>query len=321
MHRFTLHKWQHPHCFSVENRQGEQRTKLVIIITVIMMVIEIGAGYLFGSMALLADGWHMGTHAAALAITVFAYVYARRHADSPHYSFSTGKVGVLGGFASAVILALIALLMAWESVKRLYFPVAIQFNDAIGVAVLGLAVNVVCAFLLQVEHDHVHDSHQHIGNHGHDHNLRAAYLHVLADAFTSLLAIFALLTGKHFGWVRMDPIMGIVGAVIITRWSYSLLTDTSKLLLDQEAAPELREKIRSAVEADADNRVADLHVWQLSPHHLSVILSVVTHFPQPPDHYKSLLQDVVQCAHFTVEVHKCDSEPCLPLDSTPHETC
>jgi cation diffusion facilitator family transporter len=260
-------------------------------------------------MALLADGWHMGTHAAALSITVFAYMFARRHADNPRYSFSTGKVGVLGGFASAVVLVVIALLMAGESVSRLYAPVPIQFNQAIGVAVLGLAVNLVCAFLLHGGHSHPHQDHDH--GHHHDHNLRAAYLHVLADALTSFLAIFALLTGKHFGWLSMDPVMGIVGALVIIRWSYGLLADTSRILLDREAAPDLSEKIQAAIEADADNLVADLHVWQVSPQHLSVILTVVTHFPQTPDHYKSLLQDLVGDAHVTVEVQKCDSEPCL----------
>jgi len=309
MHSSTLQDWQHPHSFKIENAQGERRTWLVIIITVFMMIIEIGAGYLFGSMALLADGWHMGTHAAALSITVFAYIYARRHVDNPQYTFSTGKVGVLGGFASAVVLVVIALLMGGESVKRLYSPVSIQFNEAIGVAVLGLGVNLICAYLLHARSSHDHE-HLH-GSHHHDHNLRAAYLHVLADALTSFLAIFALLTGKHFGWVWMDPVMGLVGAVVITRWSYGLLTDTSKILLDREAAPELAGKIRSTIEADADNLVADLHVWQVSPHHLSIIITVVTHFPQPPDYYKELLHDFIGDAHVTVEVQKCESEPCL----------
>ena len=312
MHSTTLDQWQHPHSFRVDNRKGERRTWLVIIITVVMMMIEIGGGYLFGSMALLADGWHMGTHAAALSITVFAYNYARRHADNPKYSFSTGKVGVLGGFASAVALVVIALLMGGESLKRLFAPVSIQFNEAIGVALLGLAVNLLCAYLLNAKHGHDHDDHHHNNHHHHhDHNLRAAYLHVLADALTSFLAIFALLTGKHFGWVWMDPVMGIVGAVVIIRWSYGLLSDTSKILLDREAAPELAAKIRSIIEADADNLVADLHVWQVSPHHLSVILTVVTHFPQTPDHYKALLKEFIDDAHVTVEVQKCDSEPCL----------
>ena len=309
MHSSTLHQWQHSHSFKVENTQGEKRTKLVIFITVIMMAVEISAGYMFGSMALLADGWHMGTHAAALSITVFAYIYARRHADNPKYSFSTGKVGVLGGFASAVVLGVIAILMGGESLKRFFSPVAIQFNEAIWVAVIGLVVNLVCAYLLQAKHSHDH-GHNH-ENHHHDHNLRAAYLHVLADALTSFLAIFALLTGKHFGWVWMDPGMGLVGALVITRWSYGLLRDTSRILLDREVNSELSEKIRSTIEADADNLVADLHVWQVSPQYLSVILTVVTHFPKAPDHYKKLLEDITGKAHISVEVHEGPGAPCL----------
>jgi cation diffusion facilitator family transporter len=265
MHSSTIHLWQHSHNYSVDNKQSERRTWQVIFITVSMMVIEIGAGYLFGSMALLADGWHMGTHAAALSITVFAYSYARRHADNPQYSFSTGKVGVLGGFASAVVLGVIALLMGGESIRRLFVPVSIQFNEAIAVAVIGLLVNLISAYLLHgtsYQHDHEHDHEHH-----HDHNLKAAYLHVLADALTSFLAIFALLTGKHFGWVWMDPLMGLVGAVVITRWSYGLLRDTSRILLDSEVDQETVEKVRSIIEADSDNLVADLHVWQNSPQH------------------------------------------------------
>ena len=316
MHSSTLYQWQHPHNFRRDNYRGEQRTWIVIVITVVMMIIEIGSGYLFGSMALLADGWHMGTHAAALSITVFAYSYARRHAENPKYSFSTGKVGVLGGFASAVVLGVVALIMGAESLQRLFAPVAIQFNEAIGVAVIGLIVNLVCAFLLHGEegHDH-HEEHKHHNHHnhhhGHDHNLRAAYLHVLADALTSFLAIFALFTGKQFGWVWMDPLMGIVGAVVITRWSFHLLKETSRILLDWEAAPELAEKIRTAIEEDADNLIADLHVWHVSPNNLSIILTVVTHFPQPPDHYKSLVRGLIGDAHMTVEVQKCESEPCI----------
>ena len=285
----------------------QQRT--VLYYTPVGLTTYPAAGFAFGSMALLADGWHMGTHVATLGITVFAYACARRHTDDPRYSFGTGKVGVLGGFASAVVLVVIALLMGGESLKRLYSPVNIQFNEAIGIAVLGLAVNLVCAYLLHAKNSHTktHD----LGSHHHDHNLRAAYLHVLADALTSFLAIFALFTGKHFGWIWMDPVMGLVGALVITRWSYGLLADTSRILLDREAAPALAGKIRSTIEAEADNLVADLHVWQVSPHHLSVILTVVTHFPKPPDHYKALLHDFIEDAHVTVEVQKCEGEPCL----------
>jgi len=272
------------------------------------MVVEISAGYLYGSMALLADGWHMGTHAVALGITAWAYFYARRHAKNPNYSFGTGKVGVLGGFSSAVVLALVALLMGVESVARLMDPNPIRFNEAILVAFIGLAVNVVSALLLQEKSHHHADEHHH-GHH--DHNLRAAYLHVIADALTSLLAIVALFSGKALGWIWMDPVMGIVGAVIISRWAYGLLKDTGKVLLDRDVNHAVIAEIRNIIEADSDNRLADVHVWRVGASHLAVILSVVTHFPKPPQHYKDLLADLNEISHITVEVIGADSPPCL----------
>jgi cation diffusion facilitator family transporter len=259
-------------------------------------------------MALLADGWHMGTHAVALGITALAYYFARRHADNPRFSFGTGKVGELGGFASAVVLAVIALIMAAESVQRLIAPQAIRFNEAIAVAVAGLIVNVVSAYMLQDRH--AHD--QAAGPaHLHDHNLRAAYLHVLADALTSVLAIAALLAGKAFGWVWMDPLMGIAGAAIITRWAYGLMMDTGRILLDRDVEPELIANIRSKIEADADNRVSDIHVWRIGTHSLAAIISVVTHAPRLPDHYKELLADCKDIVHVTVEVIPCDGQTCV----------
>jgi len=231
MHIYNLSQWKHAHRFYIVNEQGERNTMRVIILTIVMMGIEVTAGILYGSMALLADGWHMGTHATALGITAFAYFYARRHADDPRYSFGTGKVGVLGGFTSAVVLAVVAILMSVESLERLISPEAIRFNEAIVVAIIGLVVNLVSAFLLQGgHHDHGHNE----AHHHHDHNLRAAYFHVLADALTSVLAIVALFAGKIFGWNWMDPFMGIVGAIIISRWAYGLLQETSKVLLDRD---------------------------------------------------------------------------------------
>jgi cation diffusion facilitator family transporter len=282
------------------------------------MIIEIAAGYWFGSMALLADGWHMGTHAVALSITAFAYYYARRHSDNPNYSFGTGKVGVLGGFTSAVVLAVIALLIGVESVQRLVSPQPIRFNEAIAVAFVGLVVNVISAFLLQEKHSH-HHGHGHDHEHTEkfrDHNLRAAYFHVLADALTSVLAIIALFTGKAFGWIWMDPIMGIVGALIISRWSYGLLVDTGKVLLDRDVNQEAIAEIRAIIEADSDNRVSDLHVWRVGSHHLSAVISIVTHYPKSPDHYKNLLEEYDEIAHVTVEVNSCDSDPCLVQPET-----
>ncbi len=311
MHIHHLHRWKHSHRFNIEEDHAERNTRRVILLTLVMMIIEITAGYIFGSMALLADGWHMGTHAAALGITALAYYYARKHSDNPSYSFGTGKVGVLGGFGSAAVLAVIALLMGVESVQRLASPVTIRFNEAIAVAVVGLAVNLISAYLLRGRHHH---SQQHGSGHvqrHHDHNLRAAYLHVLADALTSLLAIVALITGKAFGWVWMDPIMGIVGALIISRWSYGLLRDTGKVLLDRDVDAEAVAEIRSIIESDSDNRVADLHVWRMGSHHLAAIISIVTHYPKPPDHYKMLLADHHEIAHITIEVNPCEDNPCL----------
>jgi len=316
MHIHTLQKWKHRHRYNIEDGHGERNTRRVIVLTLSMMIIEITAGYLFGSMALLADGWHMGTHAVALGITAFTYYYARRHKDNPNYSFGTGKVGVLGGFTSAVVLAVIALLIGVESIQRLVSPQPIRFNEAIAVAFVGLVVNVISAFLLQEKHGH---DHGHGHDHEHtkkfrDHNLRAAYFHVLADALTSVLAIIALFTGKAFGWVWMDPIMGIVGALIILRWARGLLKDTGRILLDRDVRPETVSEIRAIIEADSDNRVADIHLWRVGPRHLYAILSIVTHFPKPPSHYKELLRGFGDLIHVTVEVNPCDSEPCLSPD-------
>ena len=320
MHIHTLQKWKHHHRYNIVDGHGERNTRRVIVLTLSMMVIEITAGYLFGSMALLADGWHMGTHAVALGITAFAYYYARRHSDNPNYSFGTGKVGVLGGFTSAVVLAVIALLIGVESIQRLISPHPIRFNEAIVVAFVGLVVNVISAFLLQEKHHHHHD---HGHDHGHskkfgDHNLRAAYFHVLADALTSVLAIIALFTGKAFGWIWMDPTMGIVGALIISRWSYALLVDTGKVLLDRDVNQEAVEEIRAIIESDSDSRVSDLHVWRVGSHHLSAIISIVTHYPKSPDHYKKLLADYDEIAHVTVEVNTSDSEPCITQPEPTH---
>ena len=316
MHIHTLHNWKHHHRYNIDDGHGERNTRRVIILTLSMMVIEILAGYIFGSMALLADGWHMGTHAVALSITAFAYYYARKHSDNPNYSFGTGKVGVLGGFTSAVVLAVIALLIGVESIQRLVSPQPIRFNEAIVVAFIGLLVNLISALLLQGKHQHHHHEHG-SQNHVHageiqDHNLRAAYFHVLADALTSLLAIIALFTGKAFGWVWMDPIMGIVGALIISRWAYGLLIDSGKVLLDRDVNQEAVEEIRVVIEADSDNQVSDLHVWRVGTHHLAAIISVVTHFPKPPEYYKKLLSNFDDIAHVTVEVNACDTDPCVP---------
>jgi cation diffusion facilitator family transporter len=328
MQQDPLARWRHDHSFGQDRRQpGERKTQLVIAITATMMVVEIAAGVLFGSMALLADGLHMASHAVALGINAYAYAYARRHAHDDSYSFGTGKVNTLGGFTGAVLLAGFALLMASESIERLVVPVQIAFDQAIWVAVLGLVVNGVSMLILghhdhghahdhehahehddghdhehQHEHEHEHD-HGHAAGHGHDHNLVSAYLHVLADALTSLLAIVALLAAKYFGLTWMDPAMGIVGAILVARWSVGLLKTTSAVLLDRSATAEIREAVRKQIESADGNRVADLHVWSLGLNLYSVLLTVVTPRPRPPEHYKSLLPKGLNIVHATVEVH------------------
>ena len=304
MNAKQLHPRQHHHVFGTDlHQEGERRTRWVVAITLVMMIIEIVAGMVFGSMALLADGWHMATHAAALGVTVFAYAYARKHATDPRYSFGTGKVGALGGFASAISLALVALAVTSESVSRLLSPVEIHFGEAIGVATVGLIVNVVCALLLREDHDHHHHGGGH-HHHHHDHNLRGAYLHVMADALTSVLAILALVLGSQFGWIWMDPAMGVVGALIIARWSWSLLRSTSAVLLDAETSMERRAQVREAIESDADNRVVDLHLWRVGPNHLAAVVSVVSCGPKEPDYYRELLRDFSDIVHVTVEVNR-----------------
>jgi len=298
----TLADWRHDHDFSVKNEKGEQRTQYVLILTAITMVVEIIAGSIYGSMALLADGWHMGTHVAAFFIAIFAYRYARKHANNPRYSFGTGKVNVLGGFASAIALAVVALVMLVESLQRIIEPQAIHFNEAIIVAGIGLFINVVSAFLLKDNHNHAH----HHDDHQHDHNLRAAYFHVLADAMTSLLAIIALFSGKYLGWNWLDPVMGIVGAVIITRWSYGLLKETSPILLDASIEQEYQDSIKETIEKGSYDSISDMHIWKVGANHYAAIIALVTQYPKSTEHYKRLLSKFHKLSHITIEINKCE---------------
>jgi cation diffusion facilitator family transporter len=301
MHSQTLQKWQHSHDFSTHDEKGETRTLQVLVLTAITMLVEIIAGYSYGSMALLADGWHMGTHVAAFAITLFAYQYARRYAHSEHFSFGTGKVNVLGGFASAIALAVVALMIGLESVQRLFSPHNIQFNEAILIAVLGLIVNLASAWLLQGGGHHHEHHHRH-----HDHNLRAAYFHVLADALTSVLAIIALLIGKYAGMTWVDAMMGLVGMVIIMRWAYGLLQESSSILLDC-SIDKVKQEIQKVIESDSDNRIADLHVWRVSSDNNAAIISLVTDEPKSSSYYKNLLRDF-HLSHLSIEVIHCEDK-------------
>jgi cation diffusion facilitator family transporter len=267
-----------------------------------MMVAEIAAGAFTGSMALLADGFHMATHAAALGIAAAAYAYAKRNANSPRYSFGTGKVGDLGGFASALILALVSLGIGVESVIRLLQPAEVQFGTATLIAVVGLAVNVISALLLGHGHSHGHDHDHDHHPHGHDNNMRSAYVHVIADALTSVLAIAALLAGRYLGWVWLDPLMGIVGAIVIARWAWSLMGATAGVLLDQ-TDEHVAAEIRELVEQPGDARITDLHVWRVGPEAHAAIVSVVGRSTTDADSIRQRLKPVHEVSHLTVEFH------------------
>jgi len=302
----------HEHVFlGASHDENARRTLLVVALTSLMMVGEIVAGTVFNSMALLADGFHMATHAGALAVAAAAYAFARRHANSRRFSFGTGKVGDLAGFASALVLGVVAMGIAWESVGRLLAPQPVAFGQATWVAILGLAVNLVSAMLLGGDHHHHghdhhhdHDDHAHAPGGGHDHrhhdnNLRSAFVHVMADALTSVLAIAALVAGRYLGWVWLDPVMGIVGAAVIASWSWTLLRDTGAVLLDV-SDPDLEAEVRQEVEGPGDARITDLHIWRLGPGAHGAIVSYVG--AAPPPVVRSRLQKVHELAHVTVEI-------------------
>jgi cation diffusion facilitator family transporter len=305
-HVFESHR--HPHVYlGDDHARNERRAWWVVGITAAMMLLEIGAGLAFGSMALLADGVHMATHAGALAISGFAYAYARRHQDDPRYTFGTGKVGDLAGFASALLLGVFSIGIALQSFERLVQPVTIHYREAIAVAVLGLVVNLICALLLKHDHGHAHHGHDHDHDQGHshaDHNLRSAYLHVLADALTSVMAIIALLAGSVAGWAWMDPAMGIIGAVVIARWSWGLMRDTGRVLLDASADPKLAAQIHQRVERNGD-RIADLHLWRVGPGRFAAIVVVVTAHDTQVAAYQQRLDGLDALAHVTIEVQAC----------------
>jgi len=333
MENETIAKFQHTHIFGQDQiKSGERRTLIVIIITATMMVAEIVAGIAYGSMALTADGIHMGSHMVGLGISFLAYVYARKYAHDQRYSFGTGKVNALAGFISAMILVFIALFMGYESVVRIVSPVAIQYNSAIFVAVIGLLVNGASMLILggtghvhaqgdeshaghdhaahdhddhdHGDHDHEHNEHAHTGT-GEDHNLKAAYLHVLTDALTSVLAIFALLVAKYFHLVWMDPVMGILGAILVIRWSFGLIQGTTKVLLDHQIPVEVQQRITGIIQSFKDTRVCDMHIWSIGPGIYSAEIGVVTKFPDSPQKYKTLIPPDTGIVHVTVEVNQC----------------
>jgi cation diffusion facilitator family transporter len=329
MHSHSMSQWTHGHAFlGAHHGEHERRTWSVVALTAVMMVVEIVGGTVFGSIALVADGWHMGTHVAALAIAGLAYLFARRHMNDARFTLGTGKFGELAAFASAIILGMIALGIGYESVLRLLHPVAIHFREAVPIAALGLCVNLVSAWLLRESHDHAHghadgyaaqhdhdhrdgDDHDHHAGHdlaqmGHhqDSNYRAAYVHVLADALTSMLTIAGLSAAWAFGWTFMDPVVGLIGMMVILSWGLSLVRSAGGVLLDTVPDPAMAQRIRDRIETGGD-RLADLHLWQLGPGHAAVIASVVSDTPQPPAIYKQRLQGLAGLSHVTIEVNQC----------------
>ena len=318
MHTSDLSNWTHDHVFDRGNHAAEKGTYAVVWITAAMMVVEIVAGWRFNSMALLADGWHMSSHAIALGLSAFAYTAARRYAHDPRFAFGTWKIEVLGGFASATLLLGIAAMMVFASVERLVSPQPIHYQEAIVVAALGLVVNIVCAMILGGAHnrhqhkelhvDHHHDN-QHHHHHHHDLNLKSAYMHVISDAATSVLAIIALTGGWIYGWSWLDPVIGIFGAMLVAIWAKNILGETGKVLLDREMDCPLVAEIRKTVETGTgadDTRITDLHVWRVGKESYSCALSIVTHDPLvTPGHVRKKLSRHEEIVHATIEIHQC----------------
>jgi cation diffusion facilitator family transporter len=313
MHSHDLSAWTHDHSFGPDNIHAEKRTRAVLYVTTAMMVVEILAGWWFNSMALLADGWHMSSHAIAIGLSTWAYGLARRHVGDQRYAFGTWKIEVLGGFASAILLLGVAAIMVFHSVERLLHAQPIHYREALPVACLGLLVNLVCAVILARagdHHHHAHESHGH-GHHAHeDLNLRSAYVHVVADALTSVLAIAALIGGLNYGWAWLDPLMGVLGAVLVALWARRLLIDTGAVLLDREMDHPVVDEIRAAVETAEDagaTRISDLHVWRVGRNAYACALTLVSHDRAlDAAAVRRSLAVHEEIAHVTVEIHVCD---------------
>ncbi|MDD4979452.1 MAG: CDF family Co(II)/Ni(II) efflux transporter DmeF [Gallionella sp.] len=317
MHTHDLSRWQHQHIFNEGNPAAEKGTRAVMWITAAMMVVEIFSGWWFNSMALLADGWHMSSHAFAIGLSAYTYAAARHYSKDPRFAFGTWKIEILGGFASAIFLLGVAAMMVFSSIERIFSPQPIHYQEAAVVAIIGLLVNIVCAMILgNAHHDHghphhrphEHDSHDHNHNH-HDLNLKSAYIHVIADAATSVLAIFALVGGMFYGWSWLDPVMGIVGAVLVATWAKNLLIETGKVLLDREMDHPVVDEIREVIEMKDDpdeTKITDLHVWRVGKGAYSCAVSIVTHSEiLTPDDVRQKLSIHKEIMHTTIEIQRC----------------
>ena len=314
MHHENIGLWQHHHAFNVEKKAIEKRTLIVVILTFVTMIGEIIFGWITNSMALLADGWHMGTHAFALGVSLFAYIMARKYAKDQRFTFGTWKIEILGAYTSAIVLGIVGILMIFSSIERMINPLGIHYNQALFVAILGLLVNLICAAVLNVDdhsHEHVHHHENEHSHHEHKHddlNLKSAYLHVIADALTSVLAIGALLGAKYFKFNWLDPFMGIIGAGLIIRWSYYLLKDTGFILLEREMDDPVADEIRHEIESDGDSKICDLHIWKVAQNKYACIVSLVTGNKYSIEEYKTRLSKVHELAHITVEINKCEEK-------------
>jgi cation diffusion facilitator family transporter len=343
MHKQRIAIWKHQHNFNLDKQGNEVRTRIVVIITFVTMILEIIVGWLTNSMALFADGWHMGTHAFALGITVLAYIFARKYAKDARFTFGTWKIEIIGAFASSIILGIVGLIMIFSSIERILHPLAIQFDEALFVTAFGLMINVVCALILNSGGGHSHASygddahgHSHADDHGHSHgddhghshadehghshgdahgksgnqnhgdlNFRSAYLHVIADAATSVLALIAIAGAKYFHFTWLDPFMGIVGAGLIIRWSISLLKDTGIVLLDLQPRTPLADQIKERIESDGDTQISDLHLWKVEQNRYACIIALVTGTNCQIDEFKKRLSDLNELVHVSIEVNPC----------------
>ena len=298
-----LKQWQHSHVFNSGQEHLEKRTLLVVLLNLGMMAAEIVFGILTNSLALLADGWHMGTHTFALGISLIAFILARKHSGNRRFTFGTWKIEILGAYTSALFLGAVAVSMVYASIERLLNPLAISHNEALIVAIIGLVFNLVCAFILESPHNHEDDD-----DHKHNLNFQSAYIHVLTDALTSVFAIAALLSAKYLGLTWLDPFMGLIGAVLIGRWAIQLIKSSAFILLDHEKNSPLSNRIKKSIEIDKDAQVADLHLWKVADNKYACILSLVADKPHTANEYKKRLKKISGLAHITIEVNQCSGK-------------
>ncbi len=306
MHFKKIQRWQHPHYFNEDKKFAERKTLFVVLLTLSTMLFEIVYGWIYNSIALFADGWHMSTHATALSISLIAYIIARKHANDKRFAFGTWKIEILGAYTSAILLGIVGLFVLGTSIERIFKPMEIIYDYALMVAVGGLVVNAVSALILQYDHkSHIHNDKENHHHHKKDLNLQSAYLHVIADALTSILAILALLGAKYYHLNWLDPFVGIIGSFLIFRWTFMLIKDTSRILLDREMDSPLIKEVTKIIESDGDSKISDLHLWRVAQNKYACIISIVAKNPCSIEEYKNKLSNIEEIAHLTIEINHC----------------